>query len=268
MRQSIILTILLGILLGACGQNEEALSFRREYTMPEQIQQGLFSGEKLYYIQAERTINQRYVDSLNVLVNTAFENQLDRFEDEELGVWKGYKRMVFWLFSSKTAWDDDMRLLSDKYFNNLGNYQEQHLLYLRYTRQIGELRQQFAEAQGHLDYTQIDLPQEQISLSEVSGHTKANIALEVGSELLSWFLGFCLTQVLLFILSKVAGFWGCLIDIVVLVITCILSMFVSIHYDNKLMESLRIQQQQTSIQVSRELVNTLNQNTQQFYEAL
>ena len=61
-----------------------------EYTRSDKVT-NLSSGSKVQYMQMEKSINQQYIKELDSLVNTAFVRQLERFEDEELGVLSSYK---------------------------------------------------------------------------------------------------------------------------------------------------------------------------------
>ena len=62
-----------------------------EYTRSDKVT-NLSSGSKVQYMQMEKSINQQYIKELDSLVNTAFVRQLERFEDEELGVLSSYKK--------------------------------------------------------------------------------------------------------------------------------------------------------------------------------
>lgn len=178
-------------------------------------------------MQMEKSINQQYIKDLDSLINTAFARQLERFEDEELGVLSSYKNMFSWLFKSKQSWDDAMIVMSNKYFNSLDVSQEQHALYLEYVKDIKEIRQQFLSVKGLPSYTQIDLPSETITLDAFSNHSRNNLVIEFGTEIFGWFLGFVLVQIILLFIDKIAGLWGCLIDVIVFIIIVVISVFMS-----------------------------------------
>ena len=228
----------------------------------------LSSGSKVQYMQMEKSINQQYIKELDSLVNTAFVRQLERFEDEELGVLSSYKNMFSWLFKSRQSWDDAMIVMSNKYFNSLDVSQEQHALYLEYVKDIKEIRQQFLSVKGLPSYTQIDLPSETITLDAFSNHSRNNLVIEFGTELFGWFLGFVLVQIILLFVDKTAGTWGCLIDVVVFIIIVVASVFMSSSNDAKLIESLEKQHKQTVKYDYGALLKSLDNNTTKFYESL
>ena len=213
-------------------------------------------------------MNQAYVRSLDSILNTAFDRQIETFEENELGVIAGYKHMFSWLFQSKQSWDDDMKVLSNKYFNNLDIQQEQHALYTSYVTDIKNLREQFITANGLPAYTQIDLPSDKITLESLSDHTRNNILIEFSTQLFEWFIGFIILQIILLFVDKIAGPFGCLIDIIVFIIIIVISVLMSNSNDSKLMDSLREQHMESVEFNSDNLLNTLDANTIKFYENL
>lgn len=240
-------------------------NLNKEYTTSVSHKE-LSSGSKVQYIQMERRINQMYVKDLDSLINTGFERQLEKFEDNELGVWSGYMNMFSWLFKSKQSWDDEMQIQSNKYFNTLDLNQEQSALYLNYSNKIRSLRQQFITEQKLPNYTQINLPEEQVSLEVLSEHTRNNLVIELGTELFGWFLGFIIVQIVLLFVDKIAGPWGCLIDIVVFIAIIVISIVMTNHNDEKLLNRLREQHEETIDFDSDKLLEDLDNNTFKFYE--
>jgi hypothetical protein len=271
MNKLVLLSLsLITLFVFSCGNDEtDALRehIRADYSL--KVNTGkLSSGSKVQYIQLEKSFNRAYAKNLDSLVNSAFERQLERFEDEELGVWSSYKKMFSWLFTSKQSWDDDMGFLSNRYFNSLDINQEQHALYEDYLKDIKNIRQQFVSAKALPEYTQVDLPSETITLDCLSEHSRNNIVIEVGTELFSWFLGFVIAQIVLLFVDKMAGFGGCLIDIVVFIIILIISVVMSNSNDTKLIDNLREQHTQSVNFDKESIVNSLDENTISFYENL
>ena len=193
-RYALLFFAFLSLLMTSC-KDKNAVTLKEklqsEYTRSDKVT-NLSSGSKVQYMQMEKSINQQYIKELDSLVNTAFVRQLERFEDEELGVLSSYKNMFSWLFKSRQSWDDAMIVMSNKYFNSLDVSQEQHALYLEYVKDIKEIRQQFLSVKGLPSYTQIDLPSETITLDAFSNHSRNNLVIEFGTELFGWFLGFVL----------------------------------------------------------------------------
>ena len=238
-----------------------------EYTLTPKKEK-LSSGSKAQYIQLEKSINQAYVKDLDSLVNTAFDRQLENFEDKELGLWGSYKNMFSWLFKSKQSWNDEMSILSNRYFNTLEINQEQHALYQDYLKDIKNIRQQFLSAKGLPAYTPIDLPDEKITLDELSEHTRNNLVIEASTEIFEWFLGFIIVQIILLFVDKIAGPIGCLIDIVVLLIIVGISIIMSNSNDSKMIDSLKDQHIQSVTIDSKKILSALDNNTVEFYENL
>lgn len=267
---SVLLSCLFVLIMTSCGDdNADVLKehIQSDYTISIKNEK-LSSGSKAQYIQLEKSINQAYVKELDSLMNTAFERQLELFEEKELGVWSGYMNMFSWLFKSRQAWDDEMNVLSNRYFNQLDINQEQYTLFTKYLEDIENLRRQFVSSNGYPAYTQIDLPSENIALSSLQEHSRNNLVIEVGTELFSWFLGFVIVQIVLLFVDKIAGPWGCLIDVVVFIIILVISIIMSNHNDFILLDSLREQHTQTIKIDSNNLIKSLDDNTVSFYEHL
>lgn len=275
MRHFLIWIFGLFVIFCSCSDTEsEELrnSLQKEYTSPQSIKD-LSSGSKAQYIMMERSINQQYTKQLDSLINTGFDRQLEKFEDKELGVWASYSNMFSWLFKSKQSWEDELKLKSSKYFNSLDLEQEQNALYLQYVSKIKNLRQQFASRNQLPQYTQFDLPKETISLEALSTHSRDNIGIEIigellGTKLFSWFLGFCITWLLVTVLGLPAGPPGWLISLITFIIIIVISAIMSIHNDTKLIDQLRLQHSETTEIDSNKLLGELNNNTISFYEKI
>lgn len=269
-RYALLIFAFLSLLITSCEDKNVVVlkdKLQSEYTRSDKVT-NLSSGSKVQYIQMEKSINQQYLNELDSLVSTAFIRQLELFEDKELGVLSNYRNMFSWLFKSKQSWDDAMIVMSNKYFNSLDISQEQHALYLEYVKDIEEIRQQFFSVKGLPPYTQIDLPSEAITLDVFSSHSRNNLVIEFGTELFGWFLGFVLVQIIMLFVDKIAGSWGCLIDIIVFIIIVIVSVSMSISNDAKLIESLEKQHKQTIRYDYDILLKSLDNNTAEFYENL
>ena len=269
----LFVVITIGYLFASCEDNkanELKEHLQREYTLSSQSKK-LSSGNKIQYIKMEESINLHYVKSLDSLVNTSFERQLKKFEDSELGVWSSYMNMFSWLFKSKQSWEDEMNLLSNKYFNTLDINQEQYALYMGYKKQIEELRNQFVASNDLPTYTQICLPSERISLEAFANHARNNIGIELigellGSKLFSWFLGFVITWIIVTLLGLPTGPPGWIGSVVTFIIILVVSTIMSVSNDSKLMSQIREQRQQEIEINSNNLYQILNENTIKFYE--
>lgn len=227
------------------------------------------SASKSRYIEVEKAINENYIKDLDSLINTSFERQLERFDDEELGFFSSYLNMISWLFSSKKGWNDDMNILSKRYFNPLDLYQEQHVLFLQYQDKIKNLRQQFASSRGLPSYHQFDIPEESISLDSFSEHTRNNIVIEFGTEVFEYLLGLIIVPVILTVLLGIKlEDNGCTVSIVIFLVCIIISIVLSVKNDNRLLDSMREQHQKNIDINTKELSDSLNKNTVHFYEKI
>lgn len=272
----LLLPILMILTFFASCKNSESGELRqklsKEYTSPE-VYKNLSSGSKAQYIDMEKRINKKYINDLDSLINSGFERQLEEFEDNELGVWSGYMNMFSWLFKSKQSWDDEMLLLSNRYFNSLDIKQEHHSLFLSYTQKIKNLRKQFIASQKLPDFHTLDLPEEEISLTQLTDYTRNNIGIEVigellGTELFSWFLGFIITWVLATLIGLPTGSSGWVVSLLSFIIVIVVSTIMSIYNDNKLLSQLKEQHSDMSLIDSQELLEELDSNTVKFYEQL
>ena len=269
-RYVLLIFAFLSLLMTSCKDNDAVTlkeKLQSEYVQFDKVAH-LSSGSKVQYVQIEKSINQQYIKDLDSLINTAFARQLERFENEELGVLSSYKNMFSWLFKNKQSWDDAMIVMSNKYFNSLDVSQEQHALYLEYVNDIKEIRQHFLSVKELPAYTQIDLPSETITLGAFANHSRNNLVIELGTELFGWLLGFVLVQVILLFVDKIAGPWGCLIDIIVFITIVVASVFMTSSNDTKLIEGLEKQHKQTVKYDYETLLKSLDNNTTKFYENL
>ena len=267
-----LLIMLCSFLLFSCENSEEKNlreNFEQYTSAGTTIEHNKKSiGAILQYIQQEKYYNEKYTNDLKSLIESRFEKQLEKFEEEELGVIKGYKNMFSWLLSSKQEWEDEQILLANKYFNNLDISQDLHELYLEYIDDIQKLRMQFREQQFTNIETrkEIILPKEYVGIN-LSEHTKNNIIIEIGSEALQWFLGFIIIQIVLLFVDKIVGPWGCIIDIIVFVLVIIVSSIITYYNDNKLLNEIEEQHVKNEITIDyNKILNDLNKNTTSFYE--
>ena len=112
------------------------------------------------------------------------------------------------------------------------------------------------------------MPAETITLDAFSNHSRNNLVIEFGTELFGWFLGFVLVQIILLFVDKIAGPWGCLIDVIAFIIIVVFSVSMSSSNDTKLIESLEEQHKQTVKYDYKTLLKSLDNNTTKFYENL
>lgn len=272
-RINILFFLIFSFVFVSCGDKDEEklrAKLREDYSVTS-IKK-MSSGSKAQYIQMEQAINKRYVKELDSLINTYFDRQLEKFEEHELGVWNSYMNMFSWLFKSKDSWDEELNLISKKYFSNLDCQQEQSRLYNQYVTQIKGLRQQFLKSHNLPNYQQFDIPKEEISLDKLAEHSRNNLGIEIlgeflGSGLFGWLLVFAIASFLsLFGIAVPGPGWA--VTGITILISIIVSIILTMNNDSKLLDDLREQHQDTIQIDNQELLETLNQNTIRFYEKL
>ena len=218
------------------------------------------------YRELELKRNAAFVESLNELVANGFEKQLERFEDEELGFWAGYGNMFGYLFRSKEKWEDKLRLESDKYFSTLEIEQEANELYMEHVAYVKQLRERLKKKKNmEISEPLITLPQQDIYLGDLRSHSGTNVLIEMGTIIAEWLLRIFIVWIigLICVFIPVVG-W--IITIATTVLSIIGSIIVTGVNDNKLINSIREQQEVTLTVDSEEILNKLNKETIYFYE--
>lgn len=223
------------------------------------------------YRALELEFNKKYVSDLKALTNNAFDKQLEKFEDEELGFFAGYGHMFSYLFKSKQSWLDEMRLTSNKYFRTLNTEQDANNLFLNYKKDIINLRKRFKEKYTKTElptHAPLDLPEVSISLSELSNHSRNNIVIEVVSEGIEKIASWLLYPFILWLLSLIIPYniKGCIAKVIVFLISLAISIAISIWNDNRLLDQLRDQRKEITCVDYNNILEQLNKNTKLFYE--
>lgn len=219
------------------------------------------------YRELELKRNTAFVESLNELVANGFEKQLERFEDEELGFWAGYGNMFGYLFRSKEKWEDKLRLESDKYFSTLEIEQEANELYMEHVAYVKQLRERFTRTKNmEISEPLITLPQQDIYLGDLRSHSGTNVLIEVGTNIAEWLLRICIVWIIGLVCVVIPPPIGLIISIATTVLSIIGSIIVIGMNDNKLINSIREQQEVTLTGDCEEILNKLNKETIHFYE--
>lgn len=272
-RFHLLFYIILSLVFVSCGnKDEEELRQKIQEEYSTTTIKKLSSGSKAQYIQMEQALNKRYVRELDSLANTFFDRQLENFEEHELGIWNSFMNMFSWLFKSKDSWDEELNLISKKYFNTLDSQQEQNKLYNQYVTQIRGLRQQFMRSHNLPAYQQFDIPQEAISLDKMAEHSRNNLVIEIlgeflGSDLFKWLLTIAIASFLSLFGISVPG-PGWVLTGVTILISIIVSIILTMCNDSRLIDNLKEQHQET-VQIDNQIIlDELNQNTVKFYEKL
>ena len=261
------LVILISILLYSCGDTE-ADKLRQKLNTeivinPTEVSQGYH--ELLVQNKAiENQFTDKYITDLQNLLDNSFKQQLENFEDKELGVFANIKHMFGYIFMSKQEWEDDLILISNKYFNPLNTETEALNLYTQYNKNIQALRAQVKTKGKNIDnaYTALNIENQKTDLSFLKNHSGTNILIEVGTEIIIWFIiSVVLLNILGIKLGKLPGF------LLTLVLSFIIGFFFSRYNDGKLLSSIREQHQEKSNTIDFSLLqNKLNKNTNDFYK--
>lgn len=270
----ILMFIPIILIIASCERDEEKVllaKVRKELVVTKKDSVSRFSGNVEQYKDIELQMHQAYVQELEEQPAKSFEKQLKNFEDNELGFVKSYINMFCYLFSSKEVWDDYMILKSNKYFNSLEIESDIELINKKYLADLKNIREHFLLANKQLpNIMKIDLPDQEISLAIFSNHTRNNIAIEIGSELiepiLGWLLGFVIVNIILLFLD-ITGLPAWIIHFITIIITIVVSVFLTMSNDSTLLDNLRKQNQQEFKIDEKGILKKLNQNTIHFYES-
>ena len=221
------------------------------------------------YKDLELAANKEYIKDLKVLIDSSFEKQLGHFEDEELGVIAGYKYMFKYIFMSEEKWTDLQIQLGDRYFNSLNTEQTALQLSLNHAQKVKDLRIKYKgiKASTAPKMQVLNLPNSNVYLGSLINHSRNNVAIEIGTTILDYLLGLLLIWIVVNIIGyAITGPVGCGISIVSFVIMVAVSVCLTHYNDNSLLESLRQQKQENTVDYNSILYN-LNNNTAKFYEA-
>lgn len=275
--KNFILIFSLFVFVGCSNEKEDKLKekFSQELEVTKQYKRGKSSrAVAQQYVEMEQNLNNKFVNDLNELIDNSFEKKLEKFEDEELGFFSNIGYMFDYIFKDDAKWQEELRLKSNKYFNNLDLEQEVALLYKNHVDEINKLRSSFYQTKRTVNMPKnidLDLPKENVDLMGMKDHTMNNMVIAFGEGVFSWILAFIIGFVIAFILALFGVFVeqdGCLvkgIGLVAVIICFIGMMIVSIRNDNKVLDSFR--EQKTEITLDYEsILNDLDKNTVKFYE--
>ena len=242
--------------------SEETITVQKDYRK-------LSNTQISQYKDFELAANKEYIKELKVLIDSSFEKQLGHFEDEELGVIAGYKYMFKYIFMNEEKWTDLQIQLGDRYFNSLNTEQTALQLSLNHAQKVKDLRIKYKgiKASTAPKMQVLNLPNSNVYLGSLINHSRNNVAIEIGTTILDYLLGLLLIWIVVNIIGyTITGPVGCGISIVSFVIMVAVSVCLTHYNDNSLLESLRQQKQENTVDYNSILYN-LNNNTAKFYEA-
>ena len=270
--RSVFAFFLLCVVSFSCSNSEEEKlrsKMFEETTIIQKDSRELSDTQISQYKDLELAANKEYIKELKVLIDSSFEKQLGHFEDEELGVIAGYKYMFKYIFMSEEKWTDLQIQLGDRYFNSLNTEQTALQLSLNHAQKVKDLRIKYKgiKASTAPKMQVLNLPNSNVYLGSLINHSRNNVAIEIGTTILDYLLGLLLIWIVVNIIGyAITGPVGCGISIVSFVIMVVVSVCLTHYNDNSLLESLRQQKQENTVDYNSILYN-LNNNTAKFYEA-
>lgn len=270
--RSVFAFFLLCVVSFSCSNSEEEklrVKMSEEATIVQKDSRELSDTQISQYKDLELAANKEYIKELKVLIDSSFEKQLGHFEDEELGVIVGYRYMFKYIFMNEEKWTDLQIQLGDRYFNSLNTEQTALLLSLNHAQKVKDLRIKYKgiKASTAPKMQVLNLPNSKVYLGSLINHSRNNVAIEIGTTILDYLLGLLLIWIVVNIIGyAITGPVGCGISIVSFVIMVVVSVCLTHYNDNSLLESLRQQKQENTVDYNSILYN-LNNNTAKFYEA-
>lgn len=270
--RSVFAFFLLCVVSFSCSNSEEEklrVKMSEEATIVQKDSRELSDTQISQYKDLELAANKEYIKELKVLIDSSFEKQLGHFEDEELGVIAGYRYMFKYIFMNEEKWTDLQIQLGDRYFNSLNTEQTALQLSLNHAQKVKNLRIKYKgiKASTAPKMQVLNLPNSKVYLGSLINHSRNNVAIEIGTTILDYLLGLLLIWIVVNIIGyAITGPVGCGISIVSFVIMVVVSVCLTHYNDNSLLESLRQQKQENTVDYNSILYN-LNNNTAKFYEA-
>ena len=268
----VLVFFLLCVVVFSCSNSEEEklrAKMSEETSTVQKDSRELYDIQISQYKDLELAANKEYIKDLKVLIDSSFEKQLGHFEDEELGVIAGYKYMFKYIFMNEEKWTDLQIQLGDRYFNSLNTEQTALQLSLNHAQKVKDLRIKYKgiKASTAPKMQVLNLPNSNVYLGSLINHSRNNVAIEIGTTILDYLLGLLLIWIVVNIIGyTITGPVGCGISIVSFVIMVAVSVCLTHYNDNSLLESLRQQKQENTVDYNSILYN-LNNNTAKFYEA-
>lgn len=270
--RSVFAFFLLCVVFFSCSNSEEEklrVKMSEEATIVQKDSRELSDTQISQYKDLELAANKEYIKDLKVLIDSSFEKQLGHFENEELGVVAGYKYMFKYIFMNEEKWTDLQIQLGDRYFNSLNTEQTALQLSLNHAQKVKDLRIKYKgiKASTAPKIQVLNLPNSNVYLGSLINHSRNNVTIEIGTTILDYLLGLLLIWIVVNIIGyAITGPVGCGISIVSFVIMVVVSVCLTHYNDNSLLESLRQQKQENTVDYNSILYN-LNNNTAKFYEA-
>ena len=264
--------ITLGLFLACCflmlssctGSSERELreKLRRPLSAPTPTLSRNATATKQYR-EIELAYNETFTRRLEELVSTAFERQLEEFEENELGFFASYGHMYDYLFLSEKELQDNWQVKSAKYFHAIDIETKAADLYEEYLTDVKNIRSNFHKSQQKmnlLQYEKLNLPQEEIYLGSLQSHSRNNLLIEFGVDGAIWLLVLGIVALLSLVITVPSQGKS----ILMVLLSLIASYILTSYNDDALLDSIREQHTETPIDYTT-ILKTLNENTYDFY---
>lgn len=263
-----------------CGcTNDEAKQLQSTFNEEIKVETQYKRGKKAkvaaaQYAEMEHNLNNKFVNDLSSMIENSFEKQLEEFEDEELGFFSNIGYAWDLVFVSEKKRNEKLSLKTNKYFNTMDVEQEALSMYRNHVAEIQKLRSSFYTNKRSVKMSEniyLDLPKETIDLESMQKHTVNNMVMMFSEGILGWIIAFVLGFIIAFILTFFGIFVeqdGCIvkgIGGIASVATLAGMIFLSIRNDNKVLDSLREQHTEFTLDYET-ILNDLDKNTVEFYE--
>lgn len=256
------------VLVSSCANKETSYLYedlQKEYSVPEDIQ-NLSKSNIIQYQEEELGMNQYYINQVKRIIDESFDNRLNDFEDNELGFFASYKYMFQYPFLNKTKRKDHWDLKVERYFNNLDIHQELHSEYIRYSKDITNLRRQLVTDQDIKlnPEVKVELNNQEINFDKFSDYVLTNWIVEFGLDIAAWLFILLIIAILgIFGVAWTGGY-----SAFATVLSVVISIIISMWNDNRLVDDIREQYKENSHIEYNEMLLELNSQTIEFYEKL
>ena len=279
MKRIFLLVIFVSSLFICSCTNDKAKQLQSKFNEELKVETQYKRGNKAkvaaaQYAEMEHNLNNKFVNDLSSMIENSFEKQLEEFEDEELGFFSNIGYAWDLVFVSEKKRNEKLSLKTNKYFNTMDVEQEALSMYRNHVAEIQKLRSSFYTNKRSVKMSEniyLDLPKETIDLEGMQKHTVNNMVMAFSEGILGWIIAFVLGFIIAFILTFFGIFVeqdGCIvkgIGGIASVVTLAGMILLSIRNDNKVLDSLREQHTEFTLDYET-ILNDLDKNTIEFYE--
>lgn len=264
---SLLCLILISVLFSSCCRNETDYLRERvsmSLPIPADNNKSISMVGRTQYCNLEQKLNEKFIQRVKDVVEGDFYEQLERFENEELGVFSSYANMFRSVFWGKQKWEDYWQIKSIDYFSTLDTRMKIQKEYEAYLYEIKAMRTNYVKNENSSslpEFETLDLPEQEIYLGD-KYHSRNNLFIELGTEVAGWLIALLIVSIItIFVAIPTAG-----TSLIATVISIILAVWLSIRNDNKLIDSIIEQHKEVEKTLDyNSLLESLNENTYEYY---